>query len=89
MLRASSGNAWVVMVDRTDQPTIRWEKTSVTNATYAIDQQDRNVPRGALMRCLCGDTHPRGPDGDMEWLWATCQHCWNETCVIVGLRPRQ
>jgi hypothetical protein len=36
---------------------------------HAIDQQDRNVPLGAPMRCLCEVTHPRGPDGDMKWLW--------------------
>lgn len=55
---------------------------------HAIDRRDRNVPRGALMRCLCGVTHPRGPDGDMERMWPTCQECWDETCIIVGLRPR-
>jgi zinc-finger len=56
---------------------------------HAIDQQDRNVPLGALTRCLCDDTYPRGTDGDTEWLWPTCKQCWNETCVIVGLRPRR
>ena len=54
---------------------------------HAIDRRDRNVPMGALMRCLCGATHPRGPDGDIEWLWPTCDACWDETCRIVGLRP--
>jgi hypothetical protein len=56
---------------------------------HAIDRQDRYVPLGAPMRCLCGITYPRGPDGDSErTLWPTCQQCWNETCIIVGLRPR-
>lgn len=46
------------------------------------------VPPGAPMRCLCGATYPRGPDGEKErLLWLTCQQCWDETCMIVGLRP--
>ncbi|HEU0087892.1 MAG TPA: zinc finger protein [Pseudonocardiaceae bacterium] len=56
---------------------------------HAIDRRDRNVPLGAPMRCLCGATHSRGEDGDMEWLWHTCEQCWAETCKIVGLRPRR
>jgi len=56
---------------------------------HAINWQDRNVPMGTLMRCLCGIAHPRGPDGDGEWLWSTCDACWEETCRIVGLRPGQ
>ncbi len=56
---------------------------------HAIDQRDRNVPLGAPMRCLCGVAHPRGAEGDMEWLWPTCEQCWDETCIIVGLRPRR
>ena len=53
---------------------------------HAIDRRDRNVPLDAPMRCLCGVTHPRGPDGDMEWLWPTCEWCWDEACRIVGVR---
>jgi hypothetical protein len=56
---------------------------------HAIDRRDRNVPLDGPMRTLCGATHPRGSDGDMEWLWPTCQPCWDETCMIVGIRPRQ
>lgn len=56
---------------------------------HAIDRRDRNVPLGSPMRTLCGGTHPRGPDGDMEWLWPTCLPCWDETCMIVGIRPRR
>lgn len=56
---------------------------------HAIDRRDRNVPLGEPMRCLCDAKHPRGPDGDMEWLWRTCEACWEETCKIVGLRPRR
>jgi zinc-finger len=56
---------------------------------HAIDRRDRNVRLGAPMRCLCGISHPRGADGDSERLWPTCQQCWDETCAIVGLRPRQ
>ncbi|MGH3888863.1 MAG: zinc finger protein [Pseudonocardiaceae bacterium] len=55
---------------------------------HAIDQRDRNVPLGKPMRCLCGITHPPGADGDMEWLWHTCERCWEETCRIVGVRGR-
>ena len=56
---------------------------------HAIERRDRHVPVGAPMRCLCDVTHPRGPEGEMEWLWPTCQLCWEETCIIVGLRPRR
>jgi hypothetical protein len=57
---------------------------------HAIDRRDRNVPIDAPMRCLCGDTHPRRQDADAEWpLWPTCEVCWEETCKIVGLRPRR
>ncbi|MGH3937395.1 MAG: zinc finger protein [Pseudonocardiaceae bacterium] len=55
---------------------------------HAIDRHDRYVPGGEPMRCLCGATHPRGADGNIEWLWHTCGQCWDETCRIVGLRPR-
>lgn len=56
---------------------------------HAIDRRDRNVPLDGPMRTLCGASHPRGLDGDMEWLWPTCQPCWDETCMIVGIRPRR
>lgn len=57
---------------------------------HAINRDDRNVPRGAPMRCLCGVTHPRGPDGDREkTLWPTCTQCWDQACIIAGLRPLQ
>lgn len=56
---------------------------------HAIDRRDRNVPRGEPMRCLCGVSHPRGPEGDGEWLWPTCQLCWDEACRIVGLPERK
>ncbi|MGH3940933.1 MAG: zinc finger protein [Pseudonocardiaceae bacterium] len=55
---------------------------------HAIDRRDRNVALGEPMRCLCAAIHPRGADGDMEWLWPTCDRCWEETCMIVGLRRR-
>jgi hypothetical protein len=54
---------------------------------HAINQQDRNVSLGEPMRCLCGAIHPRGASGDTEWLWPTCQECWDQACIIVGLRP--
>ena len=54
---------------------------------HAIDRRDRNVPLDTPMRCLCGATHPRGADGEMEWLWRTCEPCWEQACKIVGIRP--
>ena len=56
---------------------------------HAIDPRDRNVQLGGPMRSLCGTTHPRGPDGDVEWLWPTCKPCWEEASKIVGIRPRR
>jgi zinc-finger len=56
---------------------------------HAIDRRDRNVRLGSPMRTLCGTTHPRIPDGDMEWLWPTCEPCWEEACKITGIRPRR
>ncbi|MGH3937621.1 MAG: zinc finger protein [Pseudonocardiaceae bacterium] len=56
---------------------------------HAIDRRDRNVPLGTPMRCLCGVSYPRGADGDMEWLWKTCERCWDETCSIVGVGRRR
>ncbi|MGH3835770.1 MAG: zinc finger protein [Pseudonocardiaceae bacterium] len=56
---------------------------------HAIDRRDRNVPFGSPMRTLCGGSYPRGPDGDMEWLWITCEPCWDAACKIVGIRPRR
>ncbi|MGH3903171.1 MAG: zinc finger protein [Pseudonocardiaceae bacterium] len=53
---------------------------------HAIDRRDRNVPLDTPMRCLCGATHPRGADGEMEWLWRTCELCWDQACKIVGVR---
>jgi hypothetical protein len=76
----------MTMVPRPESHPFVW--FPLNRERHAIDQRDRNVQVGALMRCLCGLIHPRGPDGDMEWLWPTCQKCWNETCIIVGLRPR-
>jgi hypothetical protein len=60
----------------------------LTGQRHAIDRRDRNIPVGSPMRCLCGVTHLRGADGDMEWLWPTCERCWDEACRIVGVRRR-
>lgn len=35
---------------------------------HAIDHRNRDVKRGAPMRRLCGVTHPRDADSDIEWL---------------------
>jgi hypothetical protein len=56
---------------------------------HAIDRKDRTVPLGESIQCLCGERHPRGPEGEVEWLWPTCKRCWDLTCEIVGLRPRR
>ncbi|MCA1606111.1 MAG: hypothetical protein LC775_11715 [Acidobacteria bacterium] len=53
---------------------------------HAIDRQDRHVPLGQPMRCLCGTAHPRGAEGKAEWLWPTCERCWEEACRIVRVR---
>ncbi|MGH4012345.1 MAG: zinc finger protein [Pseudonocardiaceae bacterium] len=50
---------------------------------HAINRADRHVPLGEPMRCLCGAIHPRGPEGDMEWLWPTCEQCWDQACAII------
>jgi hypothetical protein len=55
---------------------------------HAIDRGDRHVPVGELMRCLCGAIHPRGAEGDVEWLWKTCEQCWDEACQIAGVKRR-
>lgn len=53
---------------------------------HAIDRRDRNVP-DSPMRTLCGAAHPRGTEGDMEWLWPTCEQCRNDACKIVSIFP--
>ena len=55
-----------------------------------IDRQDRNIPRGKPMRCLCGLTYPRDPDSDLKkTLWLTCTECWDQACTTARLRPQQ
>ena len=56
---------------------------------HAIDRRDRNVSVGSPMWCLCDVTHPRGGESKMEWLWPTCEGCWEEACRIVGVRGRE
>ncbi|MGH3753181.1 MAG: zinc finger protein [Pseudonocardiaceae bacterium] len=56
---------------------------------HAIDRRDRHVPLDTPMHCLCGAVHPRGAEGDMEWLWETCEACWGEACRIVGGRKER
>lgn len=68
------------------QRTFTW--FPLAGQRHAIDQRDRTVPLGSPMRCLCEATLPRGPEGDMEWLWPTCPPCWEQTCIVVGLRSR-
>ncbi|MGH3939312.1 MAG: zinc finger protein [Pseudonocardiaceae bacterium] len=53
---------------------------------HAINRRDRHVSFGSPMRCLCDAAHPRGAEGDMEWLWKTCEQCWEEAFRIVGVR---
>lgn len=55
---------------------------------HVINREDRHVPLGAPMRCLCGAIHPRGPEGDMEWLWRTCSDCWDKACAITRRTSR-
>jgi hypothetical protein len=75
------------MVPSPDSQSFFW--LPLAGFRHAIDHRDRNVRLGALVRCLCGDSYPRSPAGDMEWIyWPTCQDCWDQACIIVGLRPR-
>jgi len=78
---------WLMPVPYSDPRPFVW--FPLAGLRHAIKLQDRDVPPGGLMHCLCGATHPRGLDGDMEWLWTTCQPCWDKTCTLIGLRPRQ
>ncbi|MBV9139503.1 MAG: hypothetical protein JO115_01015 [Pseudonocardiales bacterium] len=56
---------------------------------HAVHGRDRAVPLGSPMHTLCGAAHPRSSAGDPEWLWPTCEPCWEEACKITGIHPRQ
>lgn len=55
---------------------------------HAIDRTDAEQPIGAPVRTLCGQRHPRTPAGELDWLWRTCQPCWDVACRIVGIERR-
>ncbi|MGH8571064.1 MAG: zinc finger protein [Gammaproteobacteria bacterium] len=62
----------------------------VAGQRHAIRECDRTAPTGEPVHTLCGTTHDRpAPPTDAEWLWRTCESCWNETCKIVDVRPRR
>ncbi len=58
----------------------------LTGHRHAIDRNDHTVPLGDPMHCLCGATYPRGAEGTLEWLWKTCELCWEKACKIVAMR---
>ena len=53
---------------------------------HAAEIRDRETLGGELIGTLCGQQLVRTRAGDTEWLWPTCQNCWNATAVRVGLR---
>jgi hypothetical protein len=57
----------------------------VNGERHAIYEYDRLVSTGELVHTLCGAAHERPvPPTDAQWLWRTCEPCWNEACKIVG-----
>lgn len=61
----------------------------LAGARHAIDRRDRNVRFGSPMRTFCGTAHSRRLAGDREWLWPTCEPCWDEACEILEIRPHR
>jgi hypothetical protein len=58
----------------------------VDGQRHAFRDSDRMTSTGEPMHTLCGKTLDRpAPSTDAEWLWRTCELCWNETCRIVGV----
>jgi len=53
---------------------------------HAANIQDRELPNGEPISTLCDQDLTRAPAGDTEWLWPTCQGCWDATAARVGLR---
>ena len=59
----------------------------VSGQRHAIYAEDRSAPTGVAVHTLCGTTPDRpAPPTDAQWLWRTCDLCWNEACKIVGAR---
>ncbi|MGH3912321.1 MAG: zinc finger protein [Pseudonocardiaceae bacterium] len=79
------GRAMYATDEQTSRPFVWFP---LAGQRHAIDRRDRHVSLGSPMRCLCGVIQPRGAEGDMEWLWKTCEQCWEEACRIVGVLKR-
>ena len=61
----------------------------VAGQRHAIGERDRFAPTKAPVHTLCDQTFSRPvPPSDAQWLWLTCEQCWDEACKIVGIRPR-
>lgn len=57
----------------------------VDGQRHAIQTRDRTTATGEPVHALCGTTHPRpAPPTDAQWLWQTCELCWDEACKIVA-----
>jgi hypothetical protein len=75
--------------ERTPPPHPFWW-LPVQGLRHAIHSQGKTAPTGALLHTLCGYSIPRpNPPSDLEWLAKTCESCWEETCILVGLRVRK
>ncbi|MGH4025109.1 MAG: zinc finger protein [Pseudonocardiaceae bacterium] len=56
----------------------------VAGQRHAVHEHDHAVATGVPVHTLCGATHDRpAPPTDAQWLWRTCEPCWNEACRIV------
>lgn len=56
----------------------------VAGQRHTICADDRSTPTGVPVHTLCGTTPDRpAPPTDAQWLWRTCEDCWNEACKIV------
>lgn len=57
----------------------------VDGRRHTFPEADRMTSTGEPMHTLCGRTLDRpAPATEAEWLWRTCELCWNETCKVVG-----
>ncbi|MGH3906450.1 MAG: zinc finger protein [Pseudonocardiaceae bacterium] len=53
----------------------------VAGQRHAIHNHDRLTSTGEPVHALCGATQDRpAPPTDAQWLWPTCELCWNEAC---------
>jgi hypothetical protein len=59
----------------------------VAGQRHAIHEYDHYASTGEPVRTLCGKTPARpAPPTDEQWLWPTCEACWDAACKIVKSR---